>query len=1094
MVKQLWITVTGLVMTMYYSHQVSTDKKLSTAVPFTQRNVHERSTTGNIKGCPSTCVCLADQHIQHISITDCTKDPKDNLTVFIQSYPNLTSLRISHALLSIVPCDLTNLIHLRSLDLSDNMIKSVSCDLSTLNQLTNLNLSFCLLDAFPCNLSSLAQLATLDLSMNPDIVSMPCDLSTLEHLTSIKLKACDLKTFPCKLLSLKQLTVLDLSMNPIESIQCDLSTLDHLTNLKLSASGLYFFPCELLSLKQLTTLDFSWNMIQSVPCNLSNLTHLTELRLDGNALSIFPCTLSGLTQLRSLRLSSNQIRLAPCDFSNLRRLTHLYLRENALDTFPCNLLDLPQLTYLDLSANRINSIQCDLSNMTQLSSLLLSRNNLSSFPCKLSTLLNLATLAIHSNHMDSVPCNLSNLTLLNHLVLNGNTFNTFPCALSTLIQLFYLDVSQNQIESLTCDLSNLTRLAHLDFSQNQLKSLPCGLSNLMNLTNLYLDRNQIDSVKCDLSHLTSLTTLNLSMNQIMAMPCDLSNLTNLSILGLSRNHLRRVPCDLPKLIKLNTLDLSGNQIELVPNDISNLTNLISLDLSTNHISILDSWPISLAIKHTNGTNIQINMDQNHLSQFTNFAQAPITLCTTIDKPFISLMNNTISHVMDILIGWNLKISTSEQLHKCLNILLPILQWNPLTCDCVDYNVYGYMQSRNVSYEHLECYKPLSLRGQNPAKIRQEKFVCENVKSCPVGCHCLTSPFHQSVNITCANYSETTLPKTVPSLPNNEFLHGQFLYDLDFYDGHLRNLPKRQYLTKVNVAKFSNNAISEISMDVLLALQNVSILNLNGNKLRKLPDDITNVRLNNVQEIRLGLNPWICDCRIIGTKNWMIKYSNVIKDKHTIYCSSPSHLKKKPILYTNDSVFCPGKPNRLSITIIVCSGTIILLLCVLLILSRIRARLRYRRIILQMDQDDDEMEYDVFVSYADEDEEYVLEYLIPELETHFFKVCFHRVHFHGGKTIIENIHECINKSKRTLVFFSNSFNNSKFAMYEFSEALNKDVREGTSRLITIKDTDLDIDSLDDSTKAYFQKRTFIEKEANRFWDNLLHSLPKNPLGN
>ena len=76
-----------------------------------------------------------------------------------------------------------------------------------------------------------------------------------------------------------------------------------------------------------------------------------------------------------------------------------------------------------------------------------------------------------------------------------------------------------------------------------------------------------------------------------------------------------------------------------------------------------------------------------------------------------------------------------------------------------------------------------------------------------------------------------------------------------------------------------------------------------------------------------------------------------------------------------------------------------------------------------------------------------------------------------------------------MYFTNFYKDSRFCMYEFKEALNKDVREGTIRLITIKYTDLDMADLDDSTKAYFDKCTYIDTDAGKFWENLLYTLPK-----
>ena len=63
------------------------------------------------------------------------------------------------------------------------------------------------------------------------------------------------------------------------------------------------------------------------------------------------------------------------------------------------------------------------------------------------------------------------------------------------------------------------------------------------------------------------------------------------------------------------------------------------------------------------------------------------------------------------------------------------------------------------------------------------------------------------------------------------------------------------------------------------------------------------------------------------------------------------------------------------------------------------------------------------------------------------------------------------------------------MWEFKEVLDKGIRDGTIRLITVKDTDLDITDLDDSTSAFFERRTYLEFNAPRFWENLINSLPR-----
>ena len=182
------------------------------------------------------------------------------------------------------------------------------------------------------------------------------------------------------------------------------------------------------------------------------------------------------------------------------------------------------------------------------------------------------------------------------------------------------------------------------------------------------------------------------------------------------------------------------------------------------------------------------------------------------------------------------------------------------------------------------------------------------------------------------------------------------------------------------------------------------------------------------------------------------------------------------------------------------GGIIFLLICLTVLCIMRVKRQGRRYTrkdwepVALDEEADEgKEFDVFVSYANEDEEYVGEYLIPELENHGFKVCFHRVHFLAGKNIIDNICECIAKSKKMLAFYSMDYKESDFGMYEFTMAMQLDIEKGTNNLITIKDTELDVENLQISHSTYFRTTSYVIKEETTFWRNLLYALPRHKLG-
>ena len=1053
----------------------------------------------------------------------------------------LSSLNMAGNRLATFPCKLSTFTQLTLFDLSNNNIQSVVCNLSNLNNLTSIDLKGNQLSMFPCKLSTFTQLTTLDLSHN-NIMSVDCDLSNLTMLTSLYLWGNKLSMFPCELATLTHLTTLDLSYNNIMSVECDLSTLTRLTSLYLWGNKLSMFPCELATLAELTTfLYLSNNNIQSVECDLSTLTRLTSLNLWGNKLSMFPCKLATLTHLTTLDLSFNEIMSVECDFSNLTLLTSLNLTGNKLSMFPCEVTTLTQLTTLDLSFNNIQSVECDFSNLTLLTSLNLMRNELSKFPCVLTTLTKLTTLDPSFNNIMSVEFDLSNLTLLTYLTLTVNKLSMFPCELTTLTQLTTLDLSGNEIMSVECDLSNLTMLTFLDLKINKLSMFPCELTTLTQLTTLDLSGNNINSVECDLSYLTMLTSLSLYLNKLSMFPCALSTLTQLTTLDLSVNHILFLECDLSNPNMLTYLQLAWNNLSVFPSglsqgeslflsshqmmfvqcgvshctpepvdpvqcDISNLTKLTHLDLSDNLIHVLDSWPILLAEK---GTLKSLDLTGNHISQFTNYVGAPAKLCSTANQ-VISLQSNRIRHYMDIIEGWNLKDSTDDELTACLNFVLDQDHGNPLSCDCVDYELYKLIQNRNASHKPVKCHDPHRLKGEDPTQLPLDQFICEisTKDNCPIGCECTDSPYHQNMSISCEHFEGALLPHTVPTLSR-----GSFHYDINFSNGSLLELTWKYYLKKVIKANLGKNLISFISMNALLALQNISRLYLDQNKMKRLPDGITNVNLSAILDLKLGNNPWVCDCTAIETKKWMQNFEAAITDASHITCHSPPHLFNKTMLHIDDNVICPDitdQVTRYGILAVVLSAIVSLIYIIMNIkkwptVRRMKKQMEYANVenadvdnanvnhifVDNTDEDnaDANKEFDVFVSYAREDEDYILDDFIPQLENHNIKVCFHRIHFLGGNTIIKNISDCINNSKRTLVFFSNFYKKSGFCIWEFKEALNKDVREGTTRLITVKDTDLDMADLDASTRAYFNRRTYMDKGAVRFWENLLHSLPK-----
>ena len=100
-------------------------------------------------------------------------------------------------------------------------------------------------------------------------------------------------------------------------------------------------------------------------------------------------------------------------------------------------------------------------------------------------------------------------------------------------------------------------------------------------------------------------------------------------------------------------------------------------------------------------------------------------------------------------------------------------------------------------------------------------------------------------------------------------------------------------------------------------------------------------------------------------------------------------------------------------------------------------------------------YDVFISYAHEDHEWVTEELVPKLEKeHQFKCCFHERDFQIGVTVMQNIVNCVDKSQVFVVVLTPSYVNSTWCMFELFLAqsrLNSNAQAEKSRENAVRST-------------------------------------------
>lgn len=138
-------------------------------------------------------------------------------------------------------------------------------------------------------------------------------------------------------------------------------------------------------------------------------------------------------------------------------------------------------------------------------------------------------------------------------------------------------------------------------------------------------------------------------------------------------------------------------------------------------------------------------------------------------------------------------------------------------------------------------------------------------------------------------------------------------------------------------------------------------------------------------------------------------------------------------------------------------------------------------------------YDAFISYSHKDEEFIINEILPKLETgpKPYSLCLHLRNWQPGELITTNITRSILESRRTLVVLSTNFLESEWGKIEFKMAHVQGLSEGRARVIVILYGDVPMDNLDEELKAYLSTNTYVKWGDPWFWDKLRYALPHNP---
>ncbi|KAJ8262411.1 hypothetical protein GJAV_G00166170 [Gymnothorax javanicus] len=325
-------------------------------------------------------------------------------------------------------------------------------------------------------------------------------------------------------------------------------------------------------------------------------------------------------------------------------------------------------------------------------------------------------------------------------------------------------------------------------------------------------------------------------------------------------------------------------------------------------------------------------------------------------------------------------------------------------------------------------------------------------------------------------------------------------------------------SKIETLDLRNNQINVLP-DGLLRLDMLKYLDLSSNQLRDIPgcDCFTNLvvfllRDNSLQapsmqftascphlrQMDMGGNPFVCTCAL--------REFAVLQDYHPIKllhwpqayrCRYPDNWRDKllsdfylpaiscRVEFLAAAILCPAVAVVIA-TLVVCKK-LDMPWYLRMIWQWTRAKHRARR-----REDLEGICFHAFVSYSEHDADWVKGHLLPNLEEGgTLHICQHERNFVPGKTIVENIIRCVERSYRCIFVLSSHFVSSSWCHYELYFAQHQRLSRGSDSVILILREPLPqylIPSKFYQLKSMMAQRTYLEwpQDSNKhrlFWAHL-----------
>ncbi|XP_076116072.1 toll-like receptor 4 [Mytilus galloprovincialis] len=307
--------------------------------------------------------------------------------------------------------------------------------------------------------------------------------------------------------------------------------------------------------------------------------------------------------------------------------------------------------------------------------------------------------------------------------------------------------------------------------------------------------------------------------------------------------------------------------------------------------------------------------------------------------------------------------------------------------------------------------------------------------------------------------DNLLGLVLPKDTNGEILRN--LHSVDYINLskiRIANIPKMFFRNQQNLKRLdlSENLIEDINFQVS-HMKKLMFVNVKNNKIFKLGQfamkEFDLVAKSNANfTVDLGSNNLVCNCDSLSFVKWMVTTPTHLYRRNTYECKMSNDTI---ILHNPTEIFKTLQKECMSYDGIIIGITTGILIFISILFGgisyRFRWKLRYLYYIVkvkwhQTDNESDNKDqrmymYDVFVSYADEDQTFVHNTLLHKLEKDGgIQLCLHKRNFLPGNDIATNITSAIHNSRKTMVIMSPYYLASYWCMFEYNMARMEGIYE------------------------------------------------------